>query len=138
MTVCTLQLWFCPWIFIQINNFFKMLAPEFEPLTLGSQIQRGTPENFVKSNWNQKLHQSSLFFASKISDDVTSTKALTNLEGLYVVWDAHQKKDIFFTAGSWEKGIIFGGHLIQILPFMFCQSFIMFGLENFQSGILIL
>ena len=40
VTVC-----FCvsPWIFIQINNFFKLPAPGIEPLTLGLQIQRSTP-----------------------------------------------------------------------------------------------
>jgi hypothetical protein len=34
-------LWFCgsPWIFIQINNFFKLLAAGIEPLTLGLQVQ---------------------------------------------------------------------------------------------------
>ena len=36
---------FCgsPWIFIQINNFFKLTAPGIKPLTLGSQVQRSPP-----------------------------------------------------------------------------------------------
>ena len=32
-----------PWIFIQINNFFKLPAPGIKPLTLGMQDQRTIP-----------------------------------------------------------------------------------------------
>ena len=36
---------FCmsPWIFIRVNNFFKLPAPGIEPLTLGLQGQSSTP-----------------------------------------------------------------------------------------------
>ena len=38
-------LWFCgsPWIFIQLNNFFKLLALGIEPLTLAIQVQCSPP-----------------------------------------------------------------------------------------------
>ena len=76
--------WFCgsPWIFIQINNFFKLPVPGIEPLTLGLQVQRfpptprGTPfihsiiwliwkfsleinafGSYTSSNWNQKFFE---------------------------------------------------------------------------------
>ena len=33
------------------------------------------------------------------------------------------KTDAFFTAGNWEKDIIFGGHFKQTSAFLSCQSF---------------
>ena len=41
----TSLLWFCwsPWIFIQLNNFFKFPTPGIKPLTLGLQVQHSPP-----------------------------------------------------------------------------------------------
>ena len=63
---------FCgsPWIFIQINNFFKLLAPGIEPLTLGSQVQRSPPRPRGTPCWltlfrlllQYQLHQVNIWF----------------------------------------------------------------------------
>ena len=41
----TSLLWFCwsPWIFIQLNNFFKFPTLGIKPLTLGLQVQHSPP-----------------------------------------------------------------------------------------------
>ena len=48
-------LWFCgsPWIFIQLNNFFKLPAPGIELLTLGLQVQCSllTPRGLSLNFW---------------------------------------------------------------------------------------
>ena len=65
LAIWTKALWVCvsPWIFIQINNFFKLPAPGIEPLTLGLQGQCSTPTprgltNFIL-NHNQLWNYSS-------------------------------------------------------------------------------
>ena len=47
------------------------------------------------------------------------------MKGRILVWDALQN-DVFFTAGSLEKDVIFGGHSKQIIcPFYFVRALVL-------------
>ena len=112
----TSLLWFCgsPWIFIQLDNFFKLPPPGIEPLTLGLYIQhspptpRGLPLNYWCNITLSPSHCESRVLL--IFDRDMPGHGFVHIQRIQKVLCVREHSKIFFTQGG----------ILLILQYLLC------------------